>query len=65
MFDYVENIMESGKPQMTIFRMRIAWLVPKGTNTHLEYVIPIAFPQQQWLQERTSLSRYTYIACPI
>jgi len=45
--------------------MRIACWVPKGTNTHLEYVIVIAFPQQQRLHERASLSRYTYIACPI
>jgi hypothetical protein len=33
------------------------------TNTHLEYVILIAFPLQQWLHERASLLRYTYIAC--
>jgi len=36
-------------------------LVNKDLDT--EYVIPNAFPQQQWLQERTSLLRYTYIAC--
>ena len=28
-----------------------------------QYVIRIAFPQQQWFRKRTSLLRYTYIAC--
>jgi hypothetical protein len=27
--------------------------IPKATNTHSQYVIHIAFPLQQWLQERT------------
>jgi len=35
---------------------------PKDTNTHSEYVILTVFPQQQWLYERTSMLRYTYIA---
>ena len=43
-------------------RMRIACWINKATNTHSEYVIFIAFPLQQWLQERASLLRYTYIA---
>jgi len=38
--------------------MRIACWIPKATNTHSEYVILIAFPRQQWSQERASLSRY-------
>jgi hypothetical protein len=37
--------------------------IPKTTNTHSEYVIIIAFPLQQWLYERDSLLRYTYVAC--
>jgi hypothetical protein len=32
-------------------------LMTKATNTHSEYVKPIAFPVQQWLQERASMSR--------
>ena len=28
-----------------------------------QYVILIAFPQQQWFRKRASLLRYTYIAC--
>ena len=31
-------------------------------RTH-QYVIIIAFPQQQLFRERTSMLRYTYIAC--
>jgi len=31
-------------------------------DTHSEYVKIIAFPQQQWLLERASMLRYTYIA---
>jgi len=30
------------------------WMI-KATNTHSEYAIIMAFPRQQWLQERTSL----------
>jgi len=37
--------------------------MPKATNTHSEYVILIAFPRQQWLHERASVLRYTYISC--
>ena len=31
-------------------------------HIHSEYVICITFPLQQWLYERVSLLRYTYIA---
>jgi hypothetical protein len=43
--------------------MRLAFRIPKATDTHSEYLIIIAFPLQQWLQERASELRYTYIAC--
>jgi hypothetical protein len=43
--------------------MRIACWITKATDTHSEYVILIAFPRQQWLNERASVLRYTYIAC--
>jgi len=29
-----KNILERGRPQMTIWRMRIAYWIPKATNTH-------------------------------
>jgi len=59
----MEKIVDRGKPQMTIWRMRIACWILKATNTHSEYVILIVFPPQQWLHERASMLRYTYIAC--
>jgi hypothetical protein len=34
----------------------------KGYKTHPEYVLLIVFPNLQWLQERTSVLRYTDIA---
>jgi hypothetical protein len=58
-----ENIVERGRPQMTICRMPIACRIPKATNTYPEYVIHIAFPLEQCLHERTSMLRYTYIVC--
>jgi hypothetical protein len=36
-----------------IWRIRFTCWINKATSTHSEYVIPIAFPQQQWLHERT------------
>ena len=41
----------------TIRRMRIASWLSKATITHSEYVTVIAFPLQQWLRERASVSR--------
>ena len=35
------------------------------THTQSEYAILIAFPLQQWLRERASVLRYTYIACRV
>jgi hypothetical protein len=43
-------------------RMCFSCCIPKATNTHLEYVIPIAFAQQRWLNESPSTLRYKYIA---
>ena len=57
------NIVERGRLQMTIWRMRIACWIPKATNAHLEYVILIAFPLQQLLHELSPLLRYTCIVC--
>jgi hypothetical protein len=43
--------------------MRSACWITTATDTHSEFVILIAFRQQQWLLERASMLRYTYIAC--
>ena len=47
-----------------IRRMRFTCLNNEGhKRTLYTYVVLIAFPQQQWLHERASLLRYTYIMC--
>ena len=50
----------------TVQRMRVPRSITKATHTHThshtEHVILIAFPRQQWLRERASMLRYTYIA---
>ena len=38
-----KNIVETDRPQMTIWRMRIACWITKATGTHSEYVILISF----------------------
>ena len=57
-----KNVIESGRLQMAIWRMRIACLIPKATNTFSEHVIRIGFPLQQRLLELASILRYIYIA---
>jgi hypothetical protein len=53
-------------------RMRMHTPTHSGTHMHTrtrkhaytgQYVILIAFPQQQWFRERALMLRYTYIAC--
>ena len=41
-----KNVVEPGRPQMTIWRMRIVCWIPKATDTHSKYVILIDFPLQ-------------------
>jgi hypothetical protein len=57
-----KNVVERGRPQTIIWRMRIACLLPKATNAHTGCVLLISFPLQQWLHERTSMLRYTHTA---
>jgi hypothetical protein len=57
-----KNIVERGRPQMIIRRTRIACWIPKDINTQKVCVIVIASPLQQWLNERASMFRYTFIA---
>jgi hypothetical protein len=57
-----KKFVERGRPQMTIWRMRTECRKTKATNTHSEYKTLIAFPLQQWLYDRASMLRYTYIA---
>ena len=43
------NIVESDRPHMTIWHMRIEYWISKDTNRNPERAILIAFPLQQWL----------------
>ena len=54
-------IVETDRPQMTMWHKRIGCWIPKATNTNSEYLILIAFPLQQWLHERVTILRYTHI----
>jgi hypothetical protein len=62
-----KNIAEPDRPQMTIWRMRIACWITKATNTlrTCTTLTRIAFLLQQWLYERASMLPYRYIACRV
>ena len=55
----VENILEPGRPQMTIWSMRIACWIPKATETQ-NMLILIVFPLQQLLQMRLNFTFYIH-----
>ena len=67
-----KNMVESDRPQMTVWRLRFVCRITKAKNTHLEYAIFTAVARQQWLRERSSMLclyvrlMYTYILiyCP-
>jgi hypothetical protein len=54
-----KNVIDTDRPQMTVWLMRIAYWIPKAT----EYATLIASPLQQWKHERASMLRYTFIVC--
>jgi hypothetical protein len=56
-----KNVVEPGRSQMAIWRMRVACWIPKAKNIHSEYVI--AFSRQRLLHERASVLCYTYSVC--
>jgi hypothetical protein len=66
-----KNVVETKGPQMTsqhgadALRAGLAMLLARMRKHAYtdQYVIVIAFPHQQWLRERASMLRYTYIAC--
>jgi len=57
-----KNILEADRLQITVWRMRIAYWIPKAINTQSDYVIFTALPLQKWLRERALVLRYT--GCP-
>jgi len=58
LWDIVEKWCRVGRPQVTIWRLRVACWITKAADTHSEYVILIAFPLQQ-LYEWALMLRYT------
>ena len=50
-------MVESDRPQMTIWPMRFLCRITKAKNTHSEYAILIAVERQQWLRDRSSMLR--------
>ena len=57
-----KNITQPGRPQMTIWRMRVAGWILTDKDTHSGYVILTPFPLKQWLHERTPMLRL-YVQC--
>ena len=56
------NIVERGRPQMALWRMRIARWIPKARDPQTVYVTLITFPQDLWLRERALVFRI-YVHC--
>ena len=59
----LKDVVQPGRPQVTIWRMRTACWITKARNAHPKYVLLIALPLQQQLHEHASTLRCTYIAC--
>jgi hypothetical protein len=60
-----KNIIEPGRPQMTILCMRIACWVREATDILVEYLYLLLLTLQNCLHERASLLRYMEIACVV
>jgi len=58
---YVEKIKVSLKPDKNICLLHAGYLRVQTSCKNIYYLL--FFPLQQWLNERSSKSRYTYIAC--
>jgi len=63
----LDNMEKHGKTRQTtdeniIRRMRFACLIKNATDTHLEYVILIVFPWQQYLHE-SAILLLLYVHC--
>jgi len=56
-----KNIVERGRPRMTIWRMRIVCWIPKATNTHR--LCNIYCFSSATMVERTRLNVTLYVRC--
>ena len=65
LWDRVEKYGSAGQATNDSIMQSIhsAYRLINTTDTHSEYVILIAFPLLQYLRERASILRYTWIAC--
>jgi hypothetical protein len=61
----LKNIVERGRSQMSLRRIRIAWRKTKATNTHSEYVILMLFHWHNGCTNAPQCYFYTCIACPV
>jgi len=57
-----KNVVQPERPQMKMWCTRIAFWIPKATNT-LKIRNIYCFLLQRWLHEHVSILRFTYIAC--
>jgi len=60
-----DNVEKYGRPGQATDdnTAHVHCMLDTATNTHTSCVILNAFPLQQWLHERASMLRYTYIMC--
>jgi hypothetical protein len=69
-----KNLVVPERPQMIVWRVRVACWISKATSAHAHasahphtharaHSFLISFPRQQWVCERASVLRYTYIIC--
>ena len=58
--DLEKNMLE---PDNTIWHICFACRITKATNTHSVFIIIVAFPWQQWLNECASMFRYKDMTC--
>jgi hypothetical protein len=58
----VEEYCTAGQTTATVQRMRMARWITKFTKSHSEYVIFIAFLQQQWLLKRAWMLSYSALS---
>jgi hypothetical protein len=59
-----KNMIELCRPQdHIIWHMHCACWMTRATDTNSEYLILIAFPQQQWLYGHAWVLRFTWVTC--
>jgi len=58
-----KNSAKPDRPHITIWPCAFSCWIPKAIDAHLECVILIVFPLQQWLHQSASMLLYTYTDC--